>query len=57
MDKIVYVRLFLSMLAVCHRVLISWTHSTFLYGDFEDEVYMEQPHDFVAQRESSSLVC
>lgn len=27
-----------------------------LHGDFEDEVYMEQPPGFVVQGESSNLV-
>lgn len=31
--------------------------NAFLHIDLEDEVYMEQPHGFVAQRESSNMVC
>jgi hypothetical protein len=28
----------------------------FLHGDIEEEVYMEKPHGFVAQGESSNMV-
>lgn len=27
-----------------------------LYGDLEDEVYMDQPFDFIIQGESSNIV-
>ena len=58
MAKIAYVRLFLiygccsslSSLSVGHK-------ECFSASDLEEEVYMEQPPSFVAQGESSSLVC
>nr|CAN63917.1 hypothetical protein VITISV_019573 [Vitis vinifera] len=55
--KIAFVRLFLSMVA-----MRSWPFyqldikNAFLHGDLAEEVYMEQPLDFVAQGESL-LVC
>ena len=57
MAKIAYVRLLISMV-----VMRSWPlfqldiKNVFLHGDLAEEVYMEQPPSFVAQRESS-LVC
>ena len=56
--KIASVRLFLSMAAVRHWPLHQLDiKNAFLHGDLEEEVYMEQPPGFVAQGESSSLVC
>ena len=55
--KIAYVRLLLSMAAMC-----SWTlyqldiKNVFLHGDLVEEVYTEQLPGFVAQGESD-LVC
>jgi len=49
---------FLSTFVICywslHRLDIK---NVFLPGELEDGVYMEQPPDFVAQGESSRLVC
>ena len=58
MAKIEFVRLFLSMVVVRHWPLYQLDiKNAFLHGDLEEEVYMEQPPGFVAQGESSSLVC
>ncbi|PHT82485.1 hypothetical protein T459_15500 [Capsicum annuum] len=54
--KIAPSRLFLFIVAVRHWPLYQLDiKNVFLHGDLEEEVYMEQPPDFVAQRESSSL--
>ncbi|PHT45278.1 Retrovirus-related Pol polyprotein from transposon TNT 1-94 [Capsicum baccatum] len=56
--KMASVRLFLSMVVVRHWPLYQLDiKNVFLPGNLEEEVYMEQPPGFVAQRESSSLVC
>ena len=58
MAKIAYVRLFLSMVVVRRWPLYHLDiKNAFLHADLEEEVYMEQPLGFVAQGESSSLVC
>ena len=58
MAKIASVRLFLSMVVVRHWPFYQLDiKNVFLHGDLEKEVYMEQPPGFVAQGESSSLVC
>ena len=55
--KIPSVRLFLSMAAMCHWPLYQLDiKNAFLHGELLEEVYMEQPPGFVAQRESG-LVC
>ncbi|OIS98281.1 putative mitochondrial protein [Nicotiana attenuata] len=55
---VAFVRLFLSMPVVRHWPLYQLDiKNAFLYGDLEEEVYMEQPPGFVAQGESSGLVC
>ena len=56
--KIASVRLFLSMVVVRHWPFYQLDiKNVFLHGNLEEEVYMEQPPGFVAQGESSSLVC
>ncbi|QHO14032.1 Retrovirus-related Pol polyprotein [Arachis hypogaea] len=56
--KMASVRLFLSMAAIRHWPLHQLDiKNAFLHGDLEEEVYMEQPPGFVAQGESSGLVC
>ena len=58
MAKITFVRLILSMVVVRHWPLYQLDiKNAFLHGHLEEEVYMEQPPGFVAQGESSSLVC
>ncbi|KAL1291116.1 hypothetical protein AAHE18_20G178400 [Arachis hypogaea] len=53
-----FVRLFLSMAAICHWPLHQLDiKNAFLHGDLDEEVYMEQPPGFVAQGESFGLVC
>nr|CAN76133.1 hypothetical protein VITISV_036298 [Vitis vinifera] len=55
--KIASVRLLLSMAAMCSWPLYQLDiKNVFLHGDLAEEVYMEQPPGFVAQRESG-LVC
>ena len=55
--KIAFVHLFLSMAAMCHWPLYQLDiKNVFLHGELLEEVYMEQPPGFVAQRESG-LVC
>ena len=55
--KIASVRLLLSMAAMCSWPLFQLDiKNAFLHGDLAEEVYMEQPPDFVAQGESG-LVC
>ncbi|RVW56704.1 Retrovirus-related Pol polyprotein from transposon RE1 [Vitis vinifera] len=55
--KIASVRLFLSMATMCHWALYQLDiKNVFLHGELFEEVYMEQPPDFVAQEESG-LVC
>ena len=52
------VRLFLSIAAIRHWPLHQLDiKNAFLHGDLEEEVYMEQPPGFVAQGESSTIVC
>ncbi|XP_015078447.1 uncharacterized protein LOC107022315 [Solanum pennellii] len=54
--KIIYVHLFLSMDLVRHWPLHQLEiKNAFMRGDLEEEVYMEQSPDFVAQEKSSSL--
>ena len=56
--KMASVRLFLSMAAIRHWPLYQLDiKNAFLHGDLCEEVYMEQPPGFVAQGESSGLVC
>jgi len=56
--KITFVRLFIAMTAIQRWPLYQLdVKNDFLNGDLEEEIYMEQPLGFVAQRESSKLVC
>ena len=56
--KMAYVRLLLAIAAIQHWPLHQLDiKNAFLHGDLEEEVYMEQPHGFVAQGESSNMVC
>lgn len=56
--KITFVRLFLSIATIRHWPLYQLDiKNAFLHGDLEEEAYTEQPPSFVAQGESSSLVC
>ena len=58
MAKIAFVHLSLSMVEICHWPLYKFDiKNDFLHGDLEEEVYMEQPLGFIAQREFNSLVC
>ena len=55
--KIAYIRLLLSMAAMCYWPLYQLDiKNVFLHGDLAEEVYMEQPLGFVAQGEFG-LVC
>ena len=56
-DKMIFVRLLLSMAAMSSWPLYQLDiKNAFLHGDLTEEVYMEQPPEFVAQGESG-LVC
>lgn len=56
--KMTSVRLLLSIAAIRHWPLHQLDiKNAFLHGDLGEEVYMEQPPGFVAQGESSGLVC
>ena len=53
MAKKTTIRLFFAMAAIRHWPLHQLDiKNAFLYGDLEEEVYMEQPPGFVAQWES-----
>ena len=55
--KMSSVRLFLSIAAMRHWLLYQLDiKNAFLHGEFQEEIYMEQPPGFVAQGESG-LVC
>ncbi|RDX86712.1 hypothetical protein CR513_31925, partial [Mucuna pruriens] len=55
--KITIIRLLLAMAAIRHWPLHQLDiKNAFLHGDLDEEIYMEQPPDFVAQGESG-LVC
>ena len=50
--KLTYVRLFISLAATYNWDLHQFdVKNAFLHGDFQEEVYMEQPLGFVAQGE------
>jgi len=56
--KLAYVRLFIAMAALQQWPLYQLdVKNSFLNGDLQEEIYREQPPDFVAQGESSELVC
>ena len=56
--KLSSVRIIISLAATFHWPLYQLdVKNAFLHGDLTDEVYMEQPPGFVAQGESSQLVC
>ncbi|KAK2410134.1 putative mitochondrial protein [Trifolium repens] len=56
--KMASIRLLLSIAAIQHWPLHQLDiKNAFLHGDLEEEVYMEQPPGFVAQGESSNMVC
>jgi len=58
MAKMAFVRLFIAMAALQQWPLYQLdVKNVFLNGDFQKEIYMEQPLGFVAQGESSVLVC
>jgi len=52
------VRLFIAMVALQQWPLYQLdVKNAFLNGDLQEEIYMEQPPGFVAQGESSGMVC
>ena len=56
--KMASVRLFIAMAALQKWPLYQLdVKNAFLNGDLQEEIYMEQPPGFVAQGESSGLVC
>ena len=56
--KIAFVRLFIAMAALQKWLFYELDiTNTFLSGDLQEEIYMEQPPRFVAHGESSGLVC
>ncbi|KAK2377577.1 putative mitochondrial protein [Trifolium repens] len=56
--KMASIRLLLSIAAIQHWPLHQLDiKNAFLHGDLDEEVYMEQPPGFVAQGESSNMVC
>jgi len=58
MAKMAFVRLFIPMAALQQWPLYQLDVKIFfLNGDLQEEIYMEQPPGFVAQGESSGLVC
>jgi len=57
-EKMASVRLFIAVEALQRWPLYQLdVKNAFLNGDLEEEIYMEQPPSFVAQGESSGLVC
>jgi len=56
--KMASVRLFMAMTAFQRGPLYQLdVKNAFFNGDMQEEIYMEQPPGFVAQGESSGLVC
>ena len=58
MAKMAFVCLFIAMAALQQWPLYQLEcKNTFLNGDLQEEIYMEQPPSFVAHGESPGLVC
>ena len=56
--KMAFVRLFIAMASLQQWSLYQLdVTNAFLNGDLQEEIYMEQPLRFVAQGESSGMVC
>ena len=56
--KMASIRLFIAMAALQQWPLYQLdVKNAFLNGDLQEEIYMEQPPRFVAQGESSEMVC
>ena len=56
--KMASVRLFIAIAAIQQWPLYQLdVKNVFLNGDLQEEIYMEQPPGFVAQRESLGMVC